>query len=320
MDSAERATNDLPKSLFADDVAISRVGFGAWAIGGPYENGWGPVDDDVSVRAILRAVDLGVNWIDTAPAYGHGHSESVVGKALNAVGGSARPLIFTKCGRTWPGGKITSDLRPKSIRKQCEDSLRRLSVERIDLYQIHRPDSNTGTPIEESWGELAHLADEGKVRWIGVSNCDQEFIERCDRVRAVDSFQPRISIVDQSALALAGWCRKQGIAVLGYSPLGSGLLTGKFSPKNLAPGDWRINSSRFNGASLDRGLALVDTLESVGANKGKSVIDLALGWVLARDEVTATIVGARRSSQVDEWVRAASNPLSKEVIEILNTI
>ena len=209
---------------------ITRIGFGTWAIGGPYENGWGPVDDGLSVRAVLRAVELGISWIDTAPAYGYGHSETVVGQALRQLPEDSRPLVFTKCGRKWANGKLASDLRPKSIRKECEDSMRRLSVDRIDLYQIHRPDRDTGTPVEESWATLAELVDEGKIRWIGVSNFNQDLIVRCAAIRRVDSVQPRINLLDQSAVPLAQWCHDKGIGVLAYSPLASGMLTGSLRP------------------------------------------------------------------------------------------
>src|SRR5215472_18636791 len=155
-------TSQVPTArLGAAGPVITRIGFGAWAIGGPYEKGWGPVDDGWSVRAILRAVDLGISWIDTAPVYGHGHSETIVGQALSQLPRDSRPLVFTKCGRLLADGEVRSDLRPASIRKQCEDSLRRLSVDQIDLYQIHVPDRQTGTPVEESWAALAELADEG---------------------------------------------------------------------------------------------------------------------------------------------------------------
>ena len=181
------------------------VGFGAWAIGGPWRFGWGEVDDDDSVAAIRRAVELGVNWVDTAAVYGLGRSEEVVGRALQPYRPGEEVLVFTKCGRRWegrPNGEIGNDLRPESIREECERSLRRLGVERIDLYQAHWPDRTTGTLAEESWGAMAELVDEGKVRWIGVCNFDVDDLERCEAVRHVDSVQPPLSLLARHAPAI----------------------------------------------------------------------------------------------------------------------
>jgi aryl-alcohol dehydrogenase-like predicted oxidoreductase len=302
---------------------ITRIGFGAWAIGGAYEKGWGQVDDGLSVRAILRAADLGISWIDTAPVYGHGHSESVVGRAVSQLPGDDRPLVFTKCGRLLADGEVRSDLRPASIRRQCEDSLRRLSVERIDLYQIHVPDRQTGTPVEESWATLAELADEGKVRWIGVSNFNQELIDRCAAIRPVDSLQPPMNLLDQAAVPLARWCGDRGIGVLAYSPLASGMLTGGFNRARMATlteDDWRRRSPMFNGEQFSRNIEFVDKLAAIARDHGCSSMELALAWVLAQAGVTAAIVGTRSPDQVDAWVRAANCELPPEIVRQISEI
>ncbi|MEU5520823.1 aldo/keto reductase [Streptomyces sp. NPDC047860] len=295
---------------------ITRLGLGTWAIGGPYEYGWGPVDDTASVRTVLRAVDRGLNWLDTAPAYGCGHSEEVVGKALRQLGTRERPLVFTKCGRVWDTahpGKVVSDLRPESIRQECEASLKRLGVDRIDLYQIHRPDTRTGTPIEDSWATLAELVDEGKVRWIGLSNVDGELLDRCVAVRHVDSLQPSLSLLDRRSLPLLDRCRDHGTGVIAYSPLASGLLTGAFDRErvaSLAPDDWRRKSAKFAEPELTRKLAVVDALRTIAGSLGHTVPELALAWVLSRPGVSGAIVGARLPGQIDGWAGAAAVTLS----------
>ena len=296
---------------------ITRLGLGTWAIGGPYEYGWGPVDDAVSVRTILHAVDRGLNWLDTAPAYGCGHSEEVVGTALRQFATSERPLVFTKCGRVWDTGnpgKVMSDLRPSSIRLECEASLKRLGVDRIDLYQIHRPDTRTGTPIEDSWATLAELVDEGKVRWIGLSNVDRELLDSCEAVRHVDSLQPSLSLLDQKSLPLLDWCREHGTGVIAYSPLASGLLTGAFDRQRieaLAPDDWRKRSSKFAEPALTHKLTVVDALRTIAGSLGHTISELALAWVLSRPGVSGAIVGARLPGQVDSWAGAAGVSVSE---------
>lgn len=295
---------------------ITRIGFGGWAIGGPYEYGWGPVDDEVSVEAILHAVDRGVGWIDTAPAYGCGHSEEVVGAALRQLSSVERPLVFTKCGRIWYGetaGKVVSDLRPNTIRHECEQSLRRLGVDVIDLYHIHRPDRETGTPLEESWATLVDLVSEGKVRWIGVSNFDIDLLERCDAIRHVDSLQPRLSLLDQDAIPLLDWCRDHGTGVIAYSPMGSGLLTGAFDQQrvsSLADDDWRKRSPRFTEPELSRTLAGVERLRVIAKSRDCTLPELAIAWVLRQPGVTGAIVGVRTPEQVDDWTGAGSVVLS----------
>lgn len=299
------------RRLGRDGPALSVIGFGAWAIGGGgYAYGWGPQDDAESIAAIHRALEAGVNWIDTAPVYGLGHSEEIVARALD--GRSDRPFIATKCGLVWDDNRrISVSLHPASIRREVEASLRRLRVEVIDLYQCHWPDPQT--PVEETWQVMAALQDEGKVRHIGASNFGVPLLERCLAIRHVDSLQPPYSLlrrgVEQDLLPL---CARRGIGVVAYSPMASGILTGRFDPARLAPDDWRRNDSNFQGARLQKGLALVDRLRPIAERHGKTPGQLAIAWVLRSPEVTSAIVGARRPDQVDENVGAAGWRLTAE--------
>jgi aryl-alcohol dehydrogenase-like predicted oxidoreductase len=297
---------------------ITTIGFGTWALAGQYRFGWGPVDDDESVAAIRRAVEAGVSWVDTAPTYGDGHSEEVVGRALEPFRTGEEVLVFTKCGRPWRGGEVYFDLRPESIREECEASLRRLGVERIDLYQFHWPDYGTDTPVEESWGTMVELVDEGKVRWLGVCNFDLPRLERCESIRHVDSLQPPLSLLNRNARReLVPWALENGIGVIAYSPMASGLLTGSFNREGLArvaEDDWRRNAPPFQEQQLSRNLELVDRLEPLAARLGVGVAALAIAWVLAVPGVTAAIVGGRRPAQLDEWLGAGDLQLDDELL------
>lgn len=291
---------------------LSTVGFGSWAVGGPWKFGWGPVDDDESVAAIRYAVERGVNWVDTAAVYGLGHSEEVVGRAVEPYRVGEELFVFTKCGRRWAGlpeGVIGNDLRPASIRRECEDSLRRLGVERIDLFQAHWPDWSTGTPLEESWGTMAELVEEGKARWIGVSNFDVEQLERCEAIRHVDSVQPPLSLLARGARTnVVAWAAEHGVSVLVYSPMGSGLLTGAFDAERIArldPEDWRRDSPLFSEPLLSRNLALVERLLPLAEQLGTTLAALAVAWTLAQPGVTAAIVGARLPRHIDGWLPGA---------------
>jgi aryl-alcohol dehydrogenase-like predicted oxidoreductase len=291
---------------------LSTVGFGSWAAGGPWKFGWGPVDDDESVAAIRHAVERGVNWIDTAAVYGLGHSEEVVGHAIEPFRAGEDVLVFTKCGRNWvgrPDGEIENDLRPASIRQECEDSLRRLGVERIDLYQFHWPDWTTGTPLEESWGTMAELVDEGKVRWAGVCNFDVEQLGRCEAIRHVDSVQPPLSLLTRGARAtVLPWAAEHGTGVVVYSPMGSGMLTGAVDAERIAgldPGDWRRQSPLFSEPELGRNLALVERLRPLAERLGATLPALAVAWTIAQPGVTGAIVGARLPRHVDGWLPGA---------------
>jgi len=295
--------------LGRDGPALSVVGFGAWAIGGPWAWGWGRQDDRQSIAALHRALDAGVNWIDTAPAYGLGHSELLVGRVLRQRGDRDRIVVATKCGLWADGRRDLYDLRPQTIRREADESLRRLGTDVIDLFQIHWPDRQTGTPIEASWAAMAALADAGKVRRLGVSNFDVALLERCERIRHVDALQPPLSLIDRSALgALLPWCVAHGTGVICYSPMQSGLLSGAFSHQRLAElarDDWRRRDEQFQEPRLTENLAVAELLRPIAARYGVPVAAVAVAWVAAQPGVTAAIVGARKPAQVDGWLSAA---------------
>jgi aryl-alcohol dehydrogenase-like predicted oxidoreductase len=308
------------RRLGTTDMEITAVGFGAWAVGGGgWAYGWGPQDDASSVAAIHRAVELGVNWVDTAAIYGLGRSEEVVGRAVAELPETDRPFVFTKGGmipdRTKPYDEPERNLQPASIRREVEASLQRLGVERIDLYQFHWPD-RIGTPIEDSWGELARLVEEGKVRAAGVSNFDVALLERAEAVRHVDSLQPPFSLIRRDAGGdVIPWAEARHTGVLVYSPMQSGLLTDAFSAARLAAmadDDWRRRSQPFLEPNLSRNLALRDALRPVAERHGATVSAVAVAWTLAWPGVTGAIVGARDPAQVDGWIPAGSLRLSAE--------
>lgn len=303
----------LPRRrLGRTDLEITTLGLGAWAIGGPWAFGWGPQDDNESIAAIRRAVELGINWVDTAAVYGLGHSEVVVGRALAGLPAGQRPYVFTKCGLVWDDGDPAPDpqrvLRPDTIRRECEASLRRLGVERIDLYQFHWPDE-TGVAVEDSWAAMLRLVEEGKVRWPGVCNFDVALLARCEARAPVASLQPPFSPIRRKvAAAELPWCDAHGVGVIAYSPMQSGLLTERFSRERLAAlpaDDYRHRGTEFTEPRLTRNLALRDALRPVAARLGTTVGALAIAWTLAWPGVTGAIVGARSAAQVDGWIGAA---------------
>ena len=305
------------------DLHLSTVGFGAWAAGGGgWVFGWGPQDDAESISSIRRAVEGGINWIDTAAVYGLGHSEEVVRRAVQDLPHGDRPYIFTKCGLVWdesnPAAAPRQVLRPESIRRECEASLRRLGVQRIDLYQFHWPDQ-TGTAVEDSWATMIQLVEEGKVLAAGVSNFDVDLLERCEAIRHVDSLQPPLSLIRrQAAENEVPWCASHGTGVIGYSPLQSGLLTDRFSPQrveSLADDDWRRRSPDFKPPRLARNLALRDALRPVAERHGTAISAVAIAWTLAWPGVTGAIVGARSPEQVDGWIGAATLELTLEDLD-----
>jgi aryl-alcohol dehydrogenase-like predicted oxidoreductase len=313
----------LPRlRLGRTDLDITRLGLGTWAIGGPWAFGWGPQDDADSIAAIHRAVALGINWIDTAAVYGLGHSETVVGQAMRTLPGAERPYLFTKCGLVWDADDREAEprrvLRPASIRRECEASLRRLGVERIDLYQFHWPDE-TGTAVEDSWDTMLQLVQEGKVRWPGVCNFDVPLLERCEAKGPVASLQPPLSLIRRRvAGAELPWCLAHGVGVIAYSPMQSGLLTEGFSAARLAAlpdGDYRRRGREFTGDRFASNLALRDALRPVAGRLGVPVHVLAIAWVLAWPGVTGAIVGARSAGQVDGWIEAAALTLTPGDLE-----
>ncbi|HKD41545.1 MAG TPA: aldo/keto reductase [Myxococcaceae bacterium] len=318
-----RAEGLPTRRLGLSGLQITAEGFGAWAIGGGgWSFGWGPQDDKASLAAMRHAIERGVNWIDTAAVYGLGHSEEVIGRLLRELSPSERPLVFTKCGLIWdPRNPMTPSrrvLKPESIRAECDASLRRLGVERIDLYQFHWPDE-TGTPVEESWATMARLVEEGKIRAAGVSNFNVPLLERCEAVRHVDSLQPPFSLIRREAAAnLIPWCVAHNTGVICYSPMQSGLLTDTFAAdrvSSLAEDDWRRRSQEFQPPNLGRNLALRDALRPIAARHGTSVACIAIAWVLAWPGVTGAIVGARSPQQVDGWIGAASIALTEQDLE-----
>jgi aryl-alcohol dehydrogenase-like predicted oxidoreductase len=264
-----------------------------------------------------HAVERGVNWIDTAAVYGLGHSEEVVGRLLRELGAADRPLVFTKGGMVWDPADRTAaprrDLSPASIRRECEDSLRRLGVERIDLYQFHWPDGGA-SQVEDSWGELLRLVEQGKVRCAGVSNFDVALLDRCERIAHVDSLQPPFSLIRRDAGgSVIPWCSAHGTGVIVYSPMQSGILTDRFSAERmaqLAPDDWRRGAGEFQQPALDRNLSLRDALRSIAERHGSTVAATAVAWTIHWPGVTGAIVGARSPEQVDGWVAAATLELS----------
>jgi aryl-alcohol dehydrogenase-like predicted oxidoreductase len=317
------------RSLGSSGMEVTTVGFGAWAIGGGgWSFGWGPQDDKASEDSIRRALELGVNWIDTAAVYGLGHSEEVVGRVVRSLPCSDRPFIFTKCGLIWdeqnPMQEPKRVLKPESIRKECEASLRRLGIERIDLYQFHWPDE-TGTPVEDSWAEMVRLIEEGKVRFGGVSNFNVNLLERCEAIRHVDSLQPPFSMIRRDVAASEiPWCESHRTGVICYSPMQSGLLTDRSSAErvaNLAADDWRRRAPEFNSPNLERNLALRDALRPIANRRGTSVSSVAIAWVLSWPGVTAAIVGARSPEQVDGWIGGGNLELTQaDLDEIANAI
>jgi aryl-alcohol dehydrogenase-like predicted oxidoreductase len=318
------------RNLGNSDMALTPIGFGAWAIGGGgWAYGWGPQDDADSIAAIRRAIDLGINWIDTAAAYGLGHSEEIVAEALADLPASRRPYVFTKCSLVWDEkGDIHHSLKADSVRRELEASLRRLRVESIDLYQIHWPTFPPGAPapdIEEGWSALAEAQKAGKVRAIGVSNFGPSELARVARIAPVISLQPPYSMLTRGIEAeTLPYCSHHGIGVIAYSPMQSGLLSGRMTRERVAAlpeSDWRRRSSEFQEPRLSRNLALVEMLRTIGSRHGKSPGEVAIAWTLRRSEVTAAIVGARRADQIDGIIGAATFRLSEsELGEIQATL
>ncbi len=303
-------------------MSITRVGFGAWAVGGAdWAAGWGPQDDQESVAAIRHAIERGINWIDTAAIYGLGHSEEIVRKALSELPADRHPHIFTKCGLAWDPANRKAPPRqvgaPASIRREVEASLSRLGVERIDLYQMHWP-AEDGTPIEEYWRTLLDLKQEGKVRAVGLSNHNVAQLQAAERIGHVDTLQPPFSALRrETAAELLPWCQAHGTGVIVYSPMQSGLLSGRFSLDRAAAlpaDDWRSRNALFQGEALQRNLALVEALRPVAERHRVSVAATAIAWTLAWPAVSGAIVGARSPAQVDGWLEAAELTLTPEDI------
>ncbi len=327
---SEVKKSDLPKRrLGRTDMQITPVGLGAWAIGGgDWAVGWGDQEDSQSIAAIRHAVERGINWIDTAAIYGLGHSEEVVRAALKEMPQSERPLIFTKCGLRWDENNHMAPPqnvgRPESIRAECEASLKRLGVERIDLYQMHWP-ARDGTPIADYWGALLDLKREGKVRAVGLSNHNVGQLEAAEKIGHVDTLQPPFSAIRREFAANElPWCVAHDTGVIVYSPMQSGLLTGTFTAeraKKLPANDWRSRNAEFTGDKLKANLALAATIKAVGEKHGSDAASAAIAWTLAWPGVSGAIVGARSPEQVDGWIDAARLDLTQaDLQEIAATI
>jgi aryl-alcohol dehydrogenase-like predicted oxidoreductase len=304
------------KQLGNSDMRITPLGVGAWAMGGGgWKFAWGPQDDKDSIAAIRAALDAGINWIDTAAIYGLGHSEEVVGKAIEGV--RPKPYVFTKCERIWnEAGDILPCLKRDSIRREVEASLRRLKVDVIDLYQVHWPEPDAD--IEEGWTAMAELQAEGKVRWIGVSNFNVAQMERAARIAPITSLQPPYSMLSPDIEAeILPYTRKNNIGVIVYSPMKSGLLTGAMTRERIAAmpaDDFRPRTAHFQEPLLTRNLALVERLREIGARHGRTPGEVAIAWTLRREEVTGAVVGLRSAKQLEGVIGAAAFRLSAEEI------
>ena len=300
---------------------ITPIGFGSWAIGGAgWSHGWGPQDDNRAVEAVERAVELGINWIDTAAVYGLGHSEELIGKVL--AGLKNKPLIFTKCSLVWNDNRrIGNSLKADSIRRECEASLRRLNVDAIDLYQIHWP--HPEHDIEEGWRTMAELKEEGLVRHIGVSNFNVEQMQRAHSIAPIESLQPPYSMLRRAIETdTLPFCLEQNIGVIVYSPMLSGMLTGAMTREralNLPSDDWRRNNKEFQEPRLTGNLELVELLRNIGRKHGRSAGEVAVAWTLRHPAVTAAIVGGRSAEQVEGIIGAAEMTLTKEEADAIET-
>ena len=305
------------RQLGNSDMQITRLGLGTWAIGGGgWAFGWGPQDDEASIATIHRAIDLGINWIDTAAVYGLGHSEEIVAKALK--GRSDRPYVFTKGSRVWNDqGEITSSLKEQSLRREVENSLRRLEVDTIDLYQLHWP--NPDPDIEEGWSTLAKLKSEGKLRYIGVSNFSVEQMERARKIAPITSLQAPYSLIKRDIERdILPYCQEHNIGVIVYSPMMSGLLSGKMTREridNFPEDDWRKRNEEFQEPRLSRNLKLASLLQDIGYPYNRTTAEVAIAWTLRHPAVTGAIVGGRRPEQVEEIIGAAEFRLSESELE-----
>lgn len=307
------------RKLGNSDLNITPVGFGAWAIGGAgYDFGWGPQEDADSIAAIHRALELGVNWIDTAAVYGIGHSEEVVARALQAWKGP-RPYVFTKCAMRWDSqGRVSKVHKRDSILRECEDSLRRLYLDVIDLYQIHWPPEDNGPDLEESWQAMADLQQQGKVRWIGVSNHSVEQMKRLEKIAPITSDQPPYSLLRRKIETdVLPYCEERNIGAIIYSPMLSGLLTGamtKERAENLPVDDWRTRNPEFREPRLSKNLELVERMRAVGKRHNRTPGEVAIAWTLRLPAITGAIVGARNARQAEGVMSAGALTLSRQDI------
>lgn len=319
MTTASSVSQSL-RTLGNSDLQLTPIGFGAWAIGGGnWEFAWGPQDDNASIAAIHRALDLGINWIDTAAIYGLGHSEEIVGRAVKST--SHKPLVFTKCSMRWNADRsIHRSLKLESLREELENSLRRLGVETIDLYQIHWPDP--ADQIEEGWETLSRFKEQGKVRWIGVSNFNVEQMKRAQKIAPITSLQPPYSMLRRAIeTEILPFTKAHGIGVINYSPMLSGMLSGKMTAERIAafpPDDWRRRSAEFIEPRLSRNLRLVELLREIGNAHNMSPGVVAVAWTLHNPAITAAIVGGRSAEQVEGIAPALEFRLAQDEYTRIN--
>lgn len=302
-------------AISVNGVLLSRVGLGSWAIGGGGLFGWGHQDDQDSIDTMNAAVEAGINWIDTAPVYGRGHSEAVVGRFLKDLPPDDRPMVLTKCGIVWDSAGSTRTLHPDSIRAECEASLQRLGVEALDMLQFHQPDE-VGTPIEDSWAAMLQLLEEGKIRSAGVSNYEGSALQAvCDQGH-LTSVQSPMSLIDRGiGSTIVPWARERNVGVLVYSPMASGLLTDSFTAERASSfpeDDWRSRHPQFQEPNLARNLALRDAIGKVAESHSTTVSAVAVAWTLSWPGVSAAIVGGRRPDQLSGWVDAVDLDLTTE--------
>ncbi len=284
-------------------MEITVIGFGAWAIGGPWEYGWSTQDDDDSIAVIRKAIESGINWIDTAPAYGLGHSETIISRALADFAVADRPMVFTKCGLPFEAGdtRVRNDIAPDSIRTEVEDSLRRLDTEVLDLYQVHWPIPDS--QLESAWEVMAELKEKGRVKHIGASNFSVSQLERCEAIAPVETMQPNYSLLAREIeKSILPWCVEQNLGIISYSPMASGMLSGKMTRqriKTLPEDDWRKSrSDMLEEPKLSRNLALVDVLKKIADQYDRSAGEVAIAWVLSNAAITGAITGMRRPDQI----------------------
>jgi aryl-alcohol dehydrogenase-like predicted oxidoreductase len=310
------------RQLGNSDIYITPLGVGAWAMGGAgWLFSWSHQDDDASIAAIHAALDAGMNWIDTAAVYGLGHSEEVVARALK--GRANRPYVFTKCARVWDENRqIGKSLKADSVRRECEASLRRLKVDVIDLYQIHWPEPDED--VEEGWATLARLKEEGKVRWIGVSNFNHDQLKRARAIAPITSLQPPYSLIRREVEAdVLPYCAEHNIGVIAYSPMGSGLLTGTMTRERIADlpeDDWRRRSPQFQEPLVTRNLKIADKLKEIAARHNRGAGEAAVAWTLRNDVITGAIVGVRNPEQVAGVIGAMDFRLSENEINEIEAL
>jgi len=311
----------MNKRKIKNGPELTEIGIGTWAIGGPWAHGWGPQKNEDSIKAIQTALDQGINWIDTAPAYGYGHAEQMVASVV----GKNRPNVFiaTKCGLVWnENRKVKFRLKSDSIIEECENSLRRLNTDYIDLYQIHWPDPKT--PIEEAWRAMAQLKESGKVRYIGVSNFDVAQLNTCQKIAPVTSLQPPYSMVKRGIEQdILPWCLEHDTGVVAYSPLQAGILTGKFNLEHLnslPKDDWRKYNPLFKPPVFEKIVEFVEQVTSLGEKYEKTPGSMAVNWVLSQPGITAAIVGVRNQEQALQITNGTGWSIQKEDLDIIDKL